>query len=98
MYVFDDEETCIKPIQPPSCTKWNELALEACILPDGCDLWDFQMQCSDIVVGMVGDVCVIALTGSGKSVLWLLPLLVQRDRISLIITPCTSLGVEGEQR
>jgi superfamily II DNA helicase RecQ len=56
------------------------------------------MQCSDIVVGMVGDVCVIAPTGSGKSVLWLLPLLVQKDGISLVITPYTSLGVEGEQR
>ncbi|KIM82653.1 hypothetical protein PILCRDRAFT_819953 [Piloderma croceum F 1598] len=98
-YVFDDEETCIKPIQPPSHAKWNELALEARILPDGCALWDFQMQCSDIVVGMAGDVCVIAPTGSGKSVLrWLLPLLVQKDGISLVITPYTSLGVEGEQR
>jgi hypothetical protein len=97
-YAFDDEKVCVKPMKPPSCARWNELAVEARILPDGCALWDFQMQCSDIVVEMARDVCVISPTGSGKSLLWLLPLLVQKDGISLVITPYTSLGIEGQER
>lgn len=66
-YTFNEEDMQIKPMQPPSCARWNELALEAHILPDGGVRWDFQMQCSDIVVEMACDVCVISPTGSGKS-------------------------------
>ncbi|KAH7917200.1 P-loop containing nucleoside triphosphate hydrolase protein, partial [Leucogyrophana mollusca] len=44
------------------------------------------------------DICFVAPTGAGKSLLWILPLLAHKSGVSLIITPYTSLGIEGQQR
>jgi hypothetical protein len=88
----------IEPMGPLPCIRWNELARESCILPDGCDLQSFQTQCSDIVIGLGGDVCIISPTGSGKSLLWILPLLAQKKGISLVITLYTNLGTEGQDK
>ncbi|KAJ6570689.1 P-loop containing nucleoside triphosphate hydrolase protein [Mycena sp. CBHHK59/15] len=43
-----------------------------------------------------GDVIVISATGSGKSLSWTLPLLARGEGISLVITPFTSLGLDGQ--
>ncbi|KAJ7679453.1 P-loop containing nucleoside triphosphate hydrolase protein [Mycena polygramma] len=43
-----------------------------------------------------GDAVVIAPTGSGKSLTWILPLLARQGGTSLVITPYTSLGLDGE--
>lgn len=56
------------------------------------------MQCANAVVSRLGDVAVVAPTGAGKSMVWMLPLLVAKDGICLVITPYTSLGIECEQR
>ncbi|KAJ7245499.1 P-loop containing nucleoside triphosphate hydrolase protein [Mycena rebaudengoi] len=42
------------------------------------------------------DAVVISSTGSGKSLTWTLPLLARKEGISLVITPFTSLGLDGE--
>jgi len=97
-YAFEDEIPTIEPMDPLSPIRWNELARESNILPDKCNLQDFQMQCSDIVIGLGGDVGVISPTGSGKSLLWILPLLAQKKGISLVVTPYTNVGIEGEDR
>ncbi|KAI0337891.1 P-loop containing nucleoside triphosphate hydrolase protein [Trametopsis cervina] len=91
----------VRPISAhPALTKqqWTTLANTASWLPEGSTLRDFQMECSNVVVSQLGDVVVIAPTGAGKSLLWCLPLLVIKNGISLVITPYTSLGLEGEQR
>jgi ATP-dependent helicase YprA (DUF1998 family) len=97
-YAFEDEIPTIEPMEPLSPIRWNKLARESNILPDKCNLRDFQMQCSDIVIGLGGDVGVISPTGSGKSLLWILPLLAQKKGISLMVTPYTNVGIEGEDR
>lgn len=84
--------------EPLSCEEWTELAREAGAIPEGAVVKDFQVQCSNIVIGRTGDVCVVSPTGSGKSLLWLLPLLAQKHGIALVITPYTSLGSECETR
>ena len=83
---------------PLSCTRWNLLVHNAGWFDNSQALKEFQMQCSNVVIGRMGDMVVIAPTGSGKSLLWALPLLVHKAGISLVITPYTSLGTEGEQR
>ncbi|KAG2740621.1 hypothetical protein P692DRAFT_20851337 [Suillus brevipes Sb2] len=83
---------------PLTPDEWSALATGAAIIPSDCHLRDFQIQCSNIVIGRSKDVCVIAPTGQGKSLLWVLPLLVQKSGVSLLITPYTSLGSEGQDR
>ncbi|KIM82722.1 hypothetical protein PILCRDRAFT_7633 [Piloderma croceum F 1598] len=99
-FSFDDVsgDPIIVPMQPLSQEKWNAEAKASCWLPEGCELRPFQTECADIVIGQAGDACVIAPTGSGKSLLWVLPLLAQKRGISLVITPFTSLVVESETR
>jgi hypothetical protein len=83
---------------PLTPDEWSALATGAAIIPSDFRLRDFQIQCSNIVIGRSKDVCVIAPTGQGKSLLWVLPLLVQKSGNSLLITPYTSLGSEGQDR
>lgn len=97
-YAFEDEIHAIEPMEPLSPTEWNRLARENNILPLNAELREFQMQCANIAIGLAADVCVISPTGSGKSLLWLIPLLVQSKGISLVITPYTNLGIEGETK
>lgn len=74
----------------------NRLARNANILPPGTELRDFQVQCTLRVLQRGGDICVIAPTGAGKSMLWCLPLLTSLSAVSLVVTPYTSLGSQGE--
>ena len=45
-----------------------------------------------------GDVIVVSPTGSGESLLWVLPLLARQGGILLVVTPYTSLGLASEIR
>lgn len=92
------DTTRITPIKSLSASEWNELAQASKVIPEGALLRDFQIQCSNIVIQRGGDVCLIAPTGGGKSLVWSLPLLAQKGGISLVITPYTSLGCEGESK
>jgi superfamily II DNA helicase RecQ len=83
---------------PLSREEWNKLARESSVLPDGCELKDFQVECANRVISREGDLCVISPTGSGKSLLWILPLLAQKHGVVMVITPYTSLGSESESR
>ncbi|KAF8998375.1 P-loop containing nucleoside triphosphate hydrolase protein [Cyathus striatus] len=56
------------------------------------------MDGANHIISRLEDICVIAPTGAGKSLLWILPLLAQKQGISLVIVPFTSLGVQGENR
>jgi ATP-dependent helicase YprA (DUF1998 family) len=78
--------------------QWNMLAINAGIIPDGSDLHDFQIECSNTVMERAGDVILVSPTGSGKSLVWVLPLLARRGGVSLVITPYTSLGLDSEIR
>ena len=84
--------------RPLTSNEWQNLATAANIIPPGATLRDFQVQCANEVLLRRRDVCVIAPTGAGKSLLWCLPLLVMKASISLVVTPYTSLGQEGEER
>ncbi|KAH7902837.1 P-loop containing nucleoside triphosphate hydrolase protein [Hygrophoropsis aurantiaca] len=97
-FAFDSATSTLQYAEPLTAEQWNRLAHEANVLPDGCRLREFQIQCANSVVGRGEDVCVIAPTGAGKSMLRILPLLVHDTGISLIITPYTSLGIEGQNR
>jgi superfamily II DNA helicase RecQ len=74
------------------------LAIDTGIIPDGSNLHAFQIECTNIVMEHAGDVLVVSLTGSRKSLVWLLPLLAQQGGVSLVITPYTSLGLDSEIR
>ncbi|KAF7972754.1 hypothetical protein HWV62_17122 [Athelia sp. TMB] len=98
-FAFDDDDTVqIRPRLPKLANAWNTLAWEKGLLPSGMELRQFQVDSANIVIEQRGDVCVIAPTGAGKSLVWLLPLLVQTDAIALVITPYTNLGIEGQTR
>ncbi|KAJ7867334.1 hypothetical protein B0H14DRAFT_2247214, partial [Mycena olivaceomarginata] len=56
----------------------------------------FQVQIANLVLMRHADAVVISSTGSGKSLTWTLPLLARKEGISLVITPFTSLGLDGE--
>ncbi|KAJ7130595.1 hypothetical protein C8R44DRAFT_572903, partial [Mycena epipterygia] len=56
----------------------------------------FQVQIANLVLMRHADAVVISPTGSGKSLTWTLPLLARKEGISLVITPFTSLGLDGE--
>jgi ATP-dependent helicase YprA (DUF1998 family) len=93
-----EDDEAIQPLESFSTQKWQNLCETAKFLPEGESPRDFQMQAANCIIGMTSDLCVIAPTGSGKSLLWHLPLLAHRDGISLVITPYTSLGIESESR
>lgn len=88
----------IQPHEPLGIEDWVDLARTASIIQPGWSLRDFQVSGSNIIIRRKKDLVVIVPTGHGKSLLWLLPLLVQNDSISLVITPFTSLGSEGEMK
>ncbi|KAL4244048.1 hypothetical protein ABKN59_010550 [Abortiporus biennis] len=82
---------------PLSFEEWQALVQTFYLVPPGCTLRDFQIECANYVLSRKSDVCVIAPTGMGKSLLWCLPLLVAKSSISLVVTPYTSLGREMEE-
>ncbi|KAJ7831849.1 hypothetical protein B0H14DRAFT_2592415 [Mycena olivaceomarginata] len=76
--------------------QWNALALKSQAIPIGATLHSFQVQIANLVLMRHADAVVISSTGSGKSLTWTLPLLARKEGISLVITPFTSLGLDGE--
>ncbi|KAJ7213699.1 P-loop containing nucleoside triphosphate hydrolase protein [Mycena rebaudengoi] len=72
------------------------LAARAGAIPADATLRSFQVEISNFVTMRRGDAVVISPTGSGKSLAWILPLLARGEGISLVITPYTSLGLDGE--
>ncbi|KIJ15988.1 hypothetical protein PAXINDRAFT_11558 [Paxillus involutus ATCC 200175] len=96
-FAFEDSES-LQPHHGLTLEQWNHLAHQASVLPETDQLRSFQVECANAVLSRERDVCVIAPTGQGKSLLWVLPLLVQRTGCSLIITPYTNLGLEGQER
>ena len=90
--------TGIQPHDPLSMEQWNALVHCAQILSLPAHLREFQIECANLVLSRSRDICIIAPTGQGKSLLWALPLLMQSAGCSLIVMPYTSLGLEGEQR
>jgi superfamily II DNA helicase RecQ len=78
--------------------QWNALAVDATLIPAGSQLRDFQVECANIVLERSGDVIVVSPTGSGKSLVWVLPLLARQGGISLVVTLYTSLGLDSEIR
>ena len=98
-HAFSSEiATGIQPHDPLSTEQWNALVHSVQILSPPVHLREFQIECANLILSRSQDICIIAPTGQGKSLLWALPLLVQSAGCSLIITPYTSLGLEGEQR
>ncbi|KAI0737483.1 P-loop containing nucleoside triphosphate hydrolase protein, partial [Irpex lacteus] len=97
-FSFEDGPAAKQPRKHTKVTvdRWNKLAREAGVLPVDATLREFQIQCANLVLQAGRDICVIAPTGAGKSMLWCLPVLAQPRTISLVITPYTSLGEQGE--
>lgn len=88
----------IQPHEPLGANEWDQLAAAASVIRPGWKLRDFQISGSNIIIRRKKDLVVIVPTGHGKSLLWILPLLVQKESISLVVTPFTSLGSEGEMK
>ncbi|TEB33672.1 P-loop containing nucleoside triphosphate hydrolase protein, partial [Coprinellus micaceus] len=84
-----------QPLQPAA---WDKLAKEAGLIPADRSLRKFQVESANYVISRRWDVCIIAPTGQGKSLVWVLPLLVQRKGVSLVVVPYTSLGHQGALR
>ncbi|KAF8168392.1 hypothetical protein B0H34DRAFT_816282 [Crassisporium funariophilum] len=76
--------------------QWNKLMREHGILLQDQSLKDFQVEAANHIVNRNRDLCIISPTGSGKSLVWVLPLLAQGTGVSLVIVPYTSLGHQGE--
>ncbi|KAJ7824411.1 P-loop containing nucleoside triphosphate hydrolase protein, partial [Mycena olivaceomarginata] len=72
--------------------QWSKLGVAA----PGAELHTFQVQICNLILMRRGDCVLILPTGSGKSLTWTLPLTARKEGISLVITPFTSLGQEGE--
>ncbi|KAF5313744.1 hypothetical protein D9619_013674 [Psilocybe cf. subviscida] len=88
----------LKSMKSRKMDSWTALAIENGLLEDGQHVQAFQCDAANHVIAWTGDLGVIAPTGAGKSLLWMLPLLVQKIGISLVIIPYTSLGFQGEKR
>ncbi|KAJ7156077.1 ATP-dependent DNA helicase [Mycena crocata] len=86
----------LKPMLALDPSQWNDLAVKTRAIPAGGKLRSFQIEISNHVLMRNGDGVVISSTGSGKSLTWKLPLLARKEGISLVVTPYTSLGLEGE--
>lgn len=97
-FSFDDGSPAkqARKAKKVSVEGWNKLAHKAGVLGADATLRDFQTQLASHILADEGDACVIAPTGAGKSMLWCLPVLAQPCAISLVITPYTSLGSQGE--
>ncbi|KAJ2924674.1 hypothetical protein H1R20_g12438, partial [Candolleomyces eurysporus] len=85
-------------LEPLGTEEWNALARSIGILMPNKALRDFQVQAANCIIQRQGYLCIIAPTGSGKSLVWVLGLVAQKGGISLVIVPYTSLGLQGEQR
>ncbi|RXW12445.1 hypothetical protein EST38_g13408 [Candolleomyces aberdarensis] len=88
----------LQPLNAIDIGEWNKRARKVGLLKEAEHLREFQAQVANWVIQRKGDLCVIAPTGSGKSLVWALPLAVYDDAISLVIVPYTSLGHQGEIR
>jgi hypothetical protein len=94
---FDlSSSTKLESIPTLDPSQWNEIALKSQAIPIGAMLHSFQVQIANLVLMRHADAVVISSTGSGKSLTWTLPLLARKEGISLVITPFTSLGLDGE--
>ncbi|KAJ7590021.1 hypothetical protein C8J56DRAFT_1163738 [Mycena floridula] len=96
-FAFDGETSRVKPLGPLDDEEWNLLAEKHGLLPAGAELRDFQHEAANVIIQRQDDLCLIAPTGAGKSLVWTLPLLAQNNGISLVVTPYTSLGKQGAQ-
>ncbi|KAF8172314.1 P-loop containing nucleoside triphosphate hydrolase protein, partial [Mycena galopus ATCC 62051] len=76
--------------------EWNKIAISHKLIPAGASLHSFQISAANLALSQRNDAVVISATGSGKSLTWVLPLLARQTRISLVIAPYTSLGLDGE--
>ena len=85
----------LAPLASLDPSEWNTLALETGAIPPGAELHSFQVRIANLVLMRLGDAVVISCTGSGKSLSWTLPLLARKEGISLVVTPYTSLGLDG---
>ncbi|KAJ7794724.1 hypothetical protein B0H14DRAFT_3114787 [Mycena olivaceomarginata] len=90
------KEDPIQSIDALDPEQWSKLAVEMELLPPGAELHAFQVQVCNLVLMRRGDCVLISPTGSGKYLTWTLPLTARKEGISLVITPFTSLGQEGE--
>ncbi|KAK7473221.1 ATP-dependent DNA helicase RecQ [Stygiomarasmius scandens] len=97
-------EVFVIPANPICSDRWNYVAVQSGLIPSGGALRPMQLACANAVLERSGDIILISPTGSGKSLLWCLPLVArslgvcEADAvgISLVITPYTSLGKQGE--
>jgi hypothetical protein len=88
-----------KSLEPADCldpSEWTELAIQYKLIPAAAHVHGFQVNVANQVLMRRGDAVVISPTGSGKSLTWVLPLIARKEGVSLVITPYTSLGLEGE--
>ncbi|KAF8214487.1 hypothetical protein K438DRAFT_1749598 [Mycena galopus ATCC 62051] len=88
--------TRLKSLPTLDPSQWNALALNSQAIPIGTTLHSFQIQVANLALMRHTDAVVISPTGSGKSLCWTLPLLARKEGISLVVTPYTSLGLDGE--
>ncbi|KZT65122.1 ATP-dependent DNA helicase, partial [Daedalea quercina L-15889] len=88
----------VQPSAPLSRTQWSMLARGAKAIPLESDAKELQVQCCNAILGRTGDICLVAPTGFGKSLLWTLPLLALERGTILVVTPFTSLGGEAERQ
>ncbi|KAF4612582.1 hypothetical protein D9613_012725 [Agrocybe pediades] len=88
----------LQKLKPLTADEWNRLAWVEGVLGEGMRLKDYQVEAANVIVSRERDLCIVAPTGSGKSLTWVLPLLAQGKGISLVVVPFTSLGFQGEQR
>ncbi|KAF8207526.1 hypothetical protein K438DRAFT_1755564 [Mycena galopus ATCC 62051] len=94
-FAVADRES-IAPINPLSSEEWDIIARQAGLIPPDGHVRPLQIECLNIVVSGRGDICAIGPMGCRKSLLWVLPLHAMGGGISLVVTPYTSLGCEGE--
>ncbi|KAJ6465271.1 ATP-dependent DNA helicase [Mycena sanguinolenta] len=91
-----DKPDHLAPCPALDRSEWTELAVKAGAIPADARVRGYQEQISNLVLMGTGDAVVVAPTGTGKSLTWILPLLARKEGISLVITPYTSLGLDGE--
>ncbi|KAJ6578552.1 P-loop containing nucleoside triphosphate hydrolase protein [Mycena capillaripes] len=100
-YEATPKATPFKPYalnNPAALDPYEWTKIESNSLPAGVRVHSFQVEVCNTVLMCRGDCVLISPTGSGKSLTWTLPLAARNEGISLVITPFTSLGQEGEQR
>ncbi|GJE84942.1 ATP-dependent DNA helicase [Phanerochaete sordida] len=98
-FKFPDEDFgAVRRQEPLSLEAWTALAREAGWIPQDAVVRSFQGHVSNLVLGQDDDIAVVAPTGKGKSLIWCFPLLADKAAVSLVITPYTSLGIEGTMR